>query len=379
MVFEQLDEALADHSGRAQDSDWIFVLHGGESSSVQEDGLAKAKSLLRRCIRPITQVRTLLMAFRQTTLRGQADLSGSENPLGENSERFLTLLANGAAQNMPEIDPRAYKGFRSAVGEIARQLRDSSPDEDKLAGTQSILREFETYGKSVEGALKDRQNGWRALGSTLLHELFARMGMGAASAGANPLVEKMGLLATSEEIQAYRDLLGQFLRKPESDDHVPKGASSLEITDRSTANDNAAGLRGGGCAVEHLKDLMERGSRGWIVFFRLGCLDIINDRFGTEAVQDCLMAVAAYITHSLHRDDVIYHWSDSILLAILQGRANQQLLSAELQRIASLNREITIKIGRRIIMLRIPLEFDITPIARLREADDLYKIVRERV
>jgi hypothetical protein len=28
MVFEQLNETLADHSGRAEDADWIFVLHG---------------------------------------------------------------------------------------------------------------------------------------------------------------------------------------------------------------------------------------------------------------------------------------------------------------------------------------------------------------
>ncbi len=27
MVFEQLDETLADHSGRAEDANWIFVLH----------------------------------------------------------------------------------------------------------------------------------------------------------------------------------------------------------------------------------------------------------------------------------------------------------------------------------------------------------------
>ena len=37
VVFEQLDEALADHSGGAEDADWIFVLHGREHSSVQED------------------------------------------------------------------------------------------------------------------------------------------------------------------------------------------------------------------------------------------------------------------------------------------------------------------------------------------------------
>ncbi len=36
VVLEELNEALADHSGRAEDADWVFVLHGSEHSSVQE-------------------------------------------------------------------------------------------------------------------------------------------------------------------------------------------------------------------------------------------------------------------------------------------------------------------------------------------------------
>jgi hypothetical protein len=45
MVFEQLDVALADHSGRAQYADWIFVFHGSKHSSVQEDGRDSANCL----------------------------------------------------------------------------------------------------------------------------------------------------------------------------------------------------------------------------------------------------------------------------------------------------------------------------------------------
>jgi hypothetical protein len=37
MVFEQLDEALAHHSGGAEDADGVLGLHGRELSSVQED------------------------------------------------------------------------------------------------------------------------------------------------------------------------------------------------------------------------------------------------------------------------------------------------------------------------------------------------------
>jgi hypothetical protein len=99
------------------------------------------------------------------------------------------------------------------------------------------------------------------------------------------------------------------------------GIPQLKEANRSTTNDNAAGLRGGGAAVEHLRAILENCSLGYIVFFRLGCMDVIGERFGTEATQDSLMAVAAFLTHSLRSDDMIYFWSDTSLLAILESTA----------------------------------------------------------
>jgi GGDEF domain-containing protein len=315
----------------------------------------------------------------QTPAYGHSQGSGNDEPGGQNPERFLTLLAEGTAQNMPEIDAPKYTEFRANVGGMARQVRGGLPDADKLALIQTILHEFETYRASAEGALRDRQSGWRALGATLLHELLACMGIGVSSAGAIPLVDKIGSLASGEEIQIYRELLAEFLHPFGSNANAAPPTAALGITDLSTTNDNACGLLGGGKAVEDLKKMMQAGRGGYVVSFRLGCLNIINERFGGGAMQDCLMAVSAFITHSLRNDDFIYHWSDSTLLAILQERGSKQVLTAELNRIATMNREITIEIGGRTIMLRIPLEFDITPISRLKDADELYIIARERV
>ena len=119
---------------------------------------------------------------------------------------------------------------------------------------------------------------------------------------------------------------------------------------------------------------LESGAKAFVVLFRLSCLNMINQRFGSEPVEDCLMAVSAFLTESLHSDDAIYHWSDSSLLAVLLGRANDQILTAELERIAMQNRETTVNIGGRATMLRIPITFDLIPIERLKSADDLYKI-----
>jgi hypothetical protein len=101
---------------------------------------------------------------------------------------------------------------------------------------------------------------------------------------------------------------------------------------------------------------------------------MIGERFGAEAVQDSLMAVSAFLTHSLRSDDAVYHWSDSSLLAILQTPVSVPILTAAMRRIVDNNRDITIRIGGRTVMLRIPLEFEVTPIDQLRTAEDLHKL-----
>lgn len=126
--------------------------------------------------------------------------------------------------------------------------------------------------------------------------------------------------------------------------------------------------------MQRVAKMIEQGLGGYAVLFRLGCLDIIGHRFGPETVQDCIMAVSAYLIQSLHGDDAVYHWSDCSLLAVLQGRPSEQILVAELARILTRNRDITVQIGGRYIMLRIPLEFVITPISQMRSPEDLFII-----
>jgi GGDEF domain-containing protein len=276
-------------------------------------------------------------------------------------ERFLTLLVEGAAAGVPEVEPEAYRGFRSKVEELARRLPDRLPDEEKLALIQSILREFTSYRNGAETA-------------ALLGELLANLGVDPASADAVPLVQLAKRLSNAGEINTWREKYNLFLHPLNGKGPAEDLAARLRTADCSTANDNAAGLRGGGSALEHLRKIMAAEGGGFIVLFRMSCLEVISQRFGPEAVEDCLMAVSAYLTAGLQSSDSIYHWSDSALLAILQGRPNEAILSAELERIMAQNRESSINVAGRTIMLRIPLTFEVTPISRLRSADDLLRI-----
>jgi GGDEF domain-containing protein len=314
------------------------------------------------------------MTLRPLTAWGQTPLPDKVDAASPHAERFLTLLAEGAALNVPEIDAETYQTFRANISRLALQLPDRLSEDEKLIQVRAVLHEFESYRNASEGTLREQLSGWRALTDTLFRELLLRLGIDTGSTDATPLVAQIAELATAKDLEDYLGLLHKFLHPVNADGSVRDIAAPLRVADRSTANDNAAGLRGVGSAVEHLRHIMERGGDGYIALFRLGCLEMISQRFGLEAVQDCLMAVSAFLTHSLHGDDAIYHWNDSTLLAILQGRISEQILTAELQRIAAQNRDITVNVDGRIIMLRIPLDFDLTPIVCLRSADDLYKL-----
>jgi GGDEF domain-containing protein len=313
------------------------------------------------------------MNLRQMTGLGGSNATEKKPVELPNPERVLTLVVEGTALGVPEVDAETYKEFRANVARLALQLPDRLPEGEKLAQMRLVLREFENYRSRSEAEVRNRTSEWRAVISFLFRELLQSLGIDASAPNPSALLRKLAGVTSAQAIQEFHDRLEAFLH-PAGTESAPAEASQFRTADHSTENLNASGLRGGGSAIEHVKRLLESGDRAFIVLFRLSCLNMINQRFGPEAVEDCLMAVSAFLTESLHSDDAIYHWSDSSLLAILQGRANDQILTAELDRITMQNRETTVNIGGRATMLRIPITFDLTPIERLKTADELYKI-----
>jgi GGDEF domain-containing protein len=291
-----------------------------------------------------------------------------------NTGRLIALLAEGAARGMPEVDKEAYRQFRTMVDQLALQLPEPSPIEDKLEQIRVILHLFEEYRNNAATEIHERRLSWRAALLFVLGELLERSGVDQNSGDTAQLLAKIVNLTTAKEIRAFQQELEAFVHPVDAQGRVQETASSLKITDQSKSDDNAAGLPGGGSAVEHLQQIIDRRGEGFVAFFRLGCLNVIGERFGMEAIQDCFMEVAANLTHSLRGDDTIYHWSDSSLLAILQGRANERVARAELKRIVTQNRDIAIQVNGREIVLRIPLEFEVYPVRFFRSAEDLHHI-----
>jgi GGDEF domain-containing protein len=308
---------------------------------------------------------------------GVCDECPSANEARESSgaEWSLPRLLEQAAKNVPEVDSSAYKTFYANVSRLAPQLSSPPIGSGDLELLRQVLEEFGQYHKCTENALRERLAAWRRLVTKLLLELFARSGVAPTSADAAPLAQSATTLLSSAEIHAFTILLDDFLRLNRANSSAGSNAPLARESEAPTPdNNNAAGLHSVDAAVAQLKTILDQGERGFIVHFQLCCLGMINERFGEEAVYDSMMAVSAFLTRSLRSEDTVYYWNDSSLLAILPTPATERVITMAIQRIVDNNRDITLSIGGRVTMLRIPLKFEISPIDKLRAAEDLYKL-----
>ena len=164
----------------------------------------------------------------------------------QNVNRFLTMMIEGAARAMPDLDSESWSRMTAEATSIAMQTPDRLPDDDKLAQIQKVLRELEQYGHSLQEQIKARQHEWRIITATLLRELEDRLGFDASE-----MELRIGDLEKAEDLHEYRMQLGDFLHPDLSGSHDDTELH-FRRTDLSTNNINAAGLRGGGSAVEAL-------------------------------------------------------------------------------------------------------------------------------
>jgi len=294
-------------------------------------------------------------------------------PPGSAERRALGLLLEGVAINQPQIDIAAYRKFRSAILRSSVALVQRQSEADLLQTVASIVREFEIYRTESEAILESQTKEWRQMAGLFISFLGARGAVDLESELWTKITIELTSAASLESIQALRLKLQKLLQQS-SEEIAVRQMERNEEQDRSTANDNAAGLRGGGAAIEHVRRMIFESRPGHIGLFRLSCLDVVGERFGAEGIQDCLMAVSAFLIENLRAEDTVYHWSESSLLAVCDRKVREDILVAELNRVLARNRDFNINIGDRTIMLRIPIDLQLFPVTEFSSADDLRQL-----
>ncbi|HEY9127530.1 MAG TPA: hypothetical protein VIM62_10410 [Acidobacteriaceae bacterium] len=295
--------------------------------------------------------------------------SGADSAPGELERRGIGLLIEGLVTHQVQVNPDVHRRLRSAILRDSIALAEPVGKEDMLARIGSIIRSFEGYRSESESILDFRQKAWHQLVQTLLLRLAESERIDLETEEWRQFSAELGAAIEAEQLADLRSRLLLLLHH-----HAPAGRRAEqeeEQQDRSTLNDNAAGLRGGGAALEHIGRMIASKSPGYIAIFRLSCLDVIGERFGPEGVQDCVMTIAHFLDENLRHEDTVYYWSESSLLAVCDRKVREEMISAELNRVLARNRDFSLQIGGRYIMLRIPIAMQLLPIQQFETPDEL--------
>ena len=292
--------------------------------------------------------------------------------------RALGLLLQGAVIHQVQVDPSAHQRLRSAILRDSIRLTEPESEQDLLQTVGSLLREFESYRSDCETIVACRQKEWRHTVAMLMQLLAMRDKVDLESQLWTKLCAQLASAEISDHIEELRAKLQTMFQRTGQESAMRQSAIEDE-QDRSTANDNAAGLLGGGAAIEQVRSMLAAGRPGYVGLFSLSCLDVVGERFGPEGMQDCFMAVSAFLIQAMRAEDKVYHWSESTLLAVCDRKVREDILAAELNRVLAHNRDFTIQIGNRTIMLRIPIELQLFPTTHFDSAEDLRKLTSTQI
>ncbi len=299
--------------------------------------------------------------------------TGSEEGEACAERRALGLLLEGAALNVVQVDEESYRRLRSGMLRISLRAAEPQADGELLKDIGLAVRELEGYRSETEAALEARRREWRLMIVGLMDMLAGYAGVDKQAPLWRVLNRELTEAGKAEEIQRVREKVLRLFQARQEDVRA-RQAAEREEQDRSTANHNAAGLRGGGAAIEQVQGMIDNHRPGYVAIFRLSCLDVVGSRFGPDGIEDCKMAVSAFLANSMSDSDSIYHWSESALIGVCETKLRQEMVMAELNRILAHNRDFTIKVGDRTIMLRIPVELQVFPVSQFQSADELNKL-----
>jgi ActR/RegA family two-component response regulator len=131
------------------------------------------------------------------------------------------------------------------------------------------------------------------------------------------------------------------------------------------------GLSGPSEARVCLEPLFNPNSPYYVVLVKLTALPIIEERYGAEARTKYAQSTAQFLLHALTANDRLFHWSRDVLMMVVKRPVSVASVRMEITRLLLDQREYTIEVSGRRIMLAAPTTFDPLPVSKFSTFDDM--------
>lgn len=287
-------------------------------------------------------------------------------------EKFLVQLLDGVSRKQFDDRNTSYSDFYEKMSQLSMQLSLCSSVDEKFHALQETLYEIHRYQRSEGKESRSPELAWRTLAATALCALFTPVDAKRLSACDDRFLGETKLQELDEEIDDFESSMS--LRPQLSGGN----ADCSEEWKRPFSTDlNPTRLKDGAELLGRLEQLINNHKVGYIIVFRLSCLDIVGERFGWDAVVDSVGAVSDHLSESMKRYGEVFYWNDSTLLAVVETRAPEKALTRSILQLINGNRDIFVQVGNHLVLLRMPLVFHLLSIADLASTKQFCKVVNQ--
>ena len=170
------------------------------------------------------------------------------------------------------------------------------------------------------------------------------------------LQERIEQASTIEDVRALKLELCDCIRLIRSECGLPESLAETPDSDSLTGLPLRSGAEGAiksGCAA---------GAHTYAGLFVMDRIQVINSRFGNELGEQVVLFFVQHLSGLLTVKDILYRWSPSSFLALLDRRESSDQVRREIVRAMSQRREQTFEIGDRSVVLPISSTWVVIPL-----------------
>jgi CheY-like chemotaxis protein len=139
------------------------------------------------------------------------------------------------------------------------------------------------------------------------------------------------------------------------------------------------GLPGPTQARSYLAPLFGSDNQQFAVLFKLASIQVIEERYGGEAVCDYVNFAAQSLMQSLRSDDRLFHWKRDVLMSVVRRQGSPVSVRMEMARMNLKSREYLINVDGRCIMLSCPASFELLPLSQYSTLDEMLAAIETKL
>ena len=277
--------------------------------------------------------------------------------------RCAGLILEGVGLHALAIEGVGQEAFLNRMRSAEQEISRATSESEILVSTGEAIKALAVYNQQIELQLAKKRKEVREIVVFLISTIRQTCNFNEhLLAALDELEQSFSEHETTDNLKSMKVRLEHRLEAAREPD-----PAFFEKTDEDSnpGNDgiqSVTGLAGRALAKQALAPGGDR--RGiYAVALRVNSLGMIRTRYGVEASQQYLVAASQLLVQQLREDDRLFHWSDTILLAVIHRRAPEESVRREMNRVASTNREHTLQVDGRWVMCGIPISATVMSLA----------------